>query len=55
MISPHFRRNMINSTAEITRIATSTTFNGTFVLNTAATITFQVGANAGDIIDCNHC
>ena len=36
---------------EITRIADSTTFNGTFVLNTAATITFQVGANAGDTID----
>jgi flagellin len=36
---------------EITRIADSTTFNGTYVLNTVATITFQVGANAGDIID----
>ena len=32
---------------EITRIAESTTFNGTAILNGADDITFQVGANAG--------
>ena len=33
---------------EITRIAESTTFNGTYILDGAADIVFQVGANAGD-------
>ena len=35
-------------TAEIERIGTSADFNGTKVLNAAATITFQVGANDTD-------
>ncbi len=39
--------------AEVTRVLTGTTFNGTDLLSTAATLTFQVGANnvATDQID----
>jgi flagellin len=33
--------------AEVTRVLTGTKFNGNSVLNTAATLTFQVGANSG--------
>jgi flagellin len=33
--------------SEITRVLTGTKFNGNSVLNTAATLTFQVGANSG--------
>src|ERR687894_1257607 len=36
--------------AEIERIGTQAEFNGIKVLNSAATITFQVGANDGDVI-----
>ncbi len=36
---------------EISRVAGSATFNGVQLLNTAATLTFQVGANAGDTVD----
>jgi len=41
--------------AEITRIASQTTFNGLRVLDgTAGTSTFQVGANVGDTISVNY-
>jgi flagellin len=36
--------------AEITRISTRTDFNGTSVLNSAATVDLQVGADTGDTI-----
>ena len=36
---------------EISRVAGSATFNGVQLLNTAATLTFQVGANNGDTVD----
>ena len=36
--------------SEITRIAESTAFNGKNLLNTAGTITLQVGANGGQVI-----
>ena len=40
--------------AEITQIASQTTFNGSNVLNgTSGTTTFQVGANVGDTISIN--
>jgi flagellin len=40
--------------AEITQIASQTTFNGASVLNgTSGTTTFQVGANVGDTISIN--
>jgi flagellin len=37
-------------TAEIERIGTTASFNGTKLLNAAGTVTFQVGANDGDSI-----
>tara|TARA_R110000823_G_scaffold47903_12_gene121864 strand:+ start:16201 stop:17001 length:801 start_codon:yes stop_codon:yes gene_type:complete len=37
--------------AEIGRVAADTTFNGVQLLNTAATLSFQVGANSGDTVD----
>src|ERR1700742_4358271 len=41
--------------AEITRIASQTTFNGLHVLDgTAGAATFQVGANVGDTISVNY-
>jgi flagellin len=36
--------------SEVERIGTSTEFNGIKLLNTAATVTFQVGANDGEVI-----
>ena len=40
--------------AEITQIASQTTFNGASVLNgTSGTTTYQVGANVGDTISIN--
>ena len=37
--------------AEIDRVAADTTFNGVALLNTAATLSFQVGANSGETVD----
>ena len=37
--------------AEIDRVAADTTFNGVQLLNTAATLSFQVGANGGETVD----
>ncbi len=37
--------------AEIGRVAADTTFNGVQLLNSAATLSFQVGANAGETVD----
>jgi len=36
---------------EIDRVAADTSFNGVSVLNAAATLTFQVGANSGETVD----
>jgi flagellin len=36
---------------EIDRISTNTEFNGTTLLETSATLTFQIGSNSGDTID----
>lgn len=36
--------------SEVERIGTSTEFNGIKLLNSAATVTFQVGANDGEVI-----
>lgn len=37
-------------TSEIERVGTNTTFNGVSLLSTASTISFQVGANDGEVI-----
>ncbi|MDZ7783995.1 MAG: flagellin [Halioglobus sp.] len=37
--------------SEIDRVAADTTFNGVNLLNTAATLSFQIGANSGDTVD----
>ena len=37
--------------AEIDRVAADTTFNGVQLLDTAATLSFQVGANGGETVD----
>jgi len=36
---------------EIDRVAADTTFNGVQLLDTAATLSFQIGANSGDTVD----
>jgi flagellin len=41
---------VLQLTQEIERIGTTAQFNGTKLLNAAATITFQVGANDGEVI-----
>ncbi|MCR9104337.1 MAG: flagellin [Gammaproteobacteria bacterium] len=37
--------------AEIDRVAAETTFNGVQLLDTAATLSFQIGANGGETVD----
>jgi len=37
--------------SEIGRVAADTTFNGVQLLDTAATLSFQIGANSGDTVD----
>jgi flagellin len=37
--------------SEISRISSQTKFNGTAIINTAQTFTYQIGANGGDLLN----